>query len=327
MMGSPDRYAGLDTESYLGPIEPVATIEDTAVQLEGPTMAADGKLYFTNSKASKILIYDPSTNEVSTFRDKTNGANGMLFDRNGDLLVCEGGKLTFGDAPGRVVRINVKTGELTVLAELYNNFELQPPNDVAFDDKGHIFFSSRQNEADATDATKGTINGVYRLDADGKLTLVLGYPEVHRPNGLAVSNDYSKLYVIDAHGAENMNRHIVAYDLDASGNVSNPRVVYTFYPGRSGDGMRIDEKGNLYVAAGLHATRGTSETLDTKPGIHVISPEGKLLAFREVPVDLITNCAFAGDDLKTLYITDGAQLVRLRTVIAGNASYRPKASP
>ena len=52
----------------------------------------------------------------------------------------------------------------------------------------------------------------------------------------------------------------------------------------------------LYVAAGLHKTRNTSETLATKPGIHVISPQGKLLAFRETPVDTITNCTFGGKD-------------------------------
>src|SRR6185436_20767890 len=93
------------------------------------------------------------------------------------------------------------------------------------------------------------------------------------------------------------NRCILAYDLDQDGNLSKPRKLIDFYPGRSGDGMAIDEQGNLYVAAGLHKTRNTAETLDTRPGIHVISPQGKLLAFRETPEDTITNCAFGGDDL------------------------------
>ena len=76
------------------------------------------------------------------------------------------------------------------------------------------------------------------------------------------------------------------------------------------------------MAAGLHNLRGTSETLDTRPGIHVISPQGQLLAFRETPVDLVTSCTFAGDDLTTLYVTCGNLLLRLPTVIPGKAAYR-----
>ena len=84
----------------------------------------------------------------------------------------------------------------------------------------------------------------------------------------------------------------------------------------------IDAEGNLYVAAGLHKTRKTSETLDTRPGIHVISPAGKLVAFRQTPTDTITNCTFGGPDLRTLYITSGAHLHSLHTAIPGKASYK-----
>ena len=107
--------------------------------------------------------------------------------------------------------------------------------------------------------------------------------------------------------------------------MSNGRVLIDFYPGRSGDGMCIDSAGNLYVAAGLHNTRETSETLDTKPGIHVISPDGKLLAFRETPEDTITNCTFGGADLKSLYVACGTLLLRIPTRISGKSTYRPDA--
>jgi gluconolactonase len=99
--------------------------------------------------------------------------------------------------------------------------------------------------------------------------------------------------------------------------VANGRVLIDFYPGRSGDGLCVDEKGNLYVAAGLHKTRQTSETLDTRPGIHVISPEGQLLAFRETPEDTLTNCTFGGPDRRTLYVTCGRKLLAIRTAIPG----------
>ena len=80
------------------------------------------------------------------------------------------------------------------------------------------------------------------------------------------------------------------------------RVAGSGIGGYSGDGgaaveatfnwpheVRADEAGNLYVAAGLHDTRNTSETLSTRPGIHVISPKGTLLAFRETPEDTVSS--------------------------------------
>ena len=127
---------------------------------------------------------------------------------------------------------------------------------------------------------------------------------------------------IEAHPDADRNRNILAFDLGADGSLSNRRTLIDFYPGRSGDGMCIDSQGNLYVAAGLHATRKTSETLDTRPGIHVVSPEGRLLAFMQTPEDTITNCTFGGADLKNLFVACGTKLVSIRTSIPGKASYR-----
>jgi gluconolactonase len=110
---------------------------------------------------------------------------------------------------------------------------------------------------------------------------------------------------------------IRAYDLDPDGAVHNMRVHYNFYPGRSADGMSIDTEGNLWASAGLNRRRGSSETLDTKCGVHVISPAGKLLKFIPIPEDTITNNAFGGPDMKTLYITAGKTLYKVRTEIPG----------
>ena len=110
---------------------------------------------------------------------------------------------------------------------------------------------------------------------------------------------------------------IRAYDLRPDGTVANMRVHYNFYPGRSADGMSIDSQGNLYASAGMGQLRGTSETLDTKTGIYVISPQGKLLKFIPIAEDYITNNAFGGPDMKTLYVTAGKTLYKLRTDIAG----------
>ena len=95
---------------------------------------------------------------------------------------------------------------------------------------------------------------------------------------------------------------------------SNTRRIIDFYPGRGGDGLCVDEEGNLYIAAGLHKTRGTHET---HPGIHVVSPKGTLLAYLATPTDTLTNCTFGSTDRRTLFITCGDTLLSVRTKCPG----------
>ncbi|HEY4580010.1 MAG TPA: SMP-30/gluconolactonase/LRE family protein, partial [Candidatus Acidoferrales bacterium] len=153
--------------------------------------------------------------------------------------------------------------------------------------------------------------------APGELARILVAPEIQNPNGIQISPDEKTLYLIEANRNPGGARMIRAYDLQPDGTVRNMRVHYNFYPGRSGDGMSIDTQGNLYVSAGLNRPRSSTETLDTKAGVYVISPEGKLLKFIPVPEDLITNNAFGGPDMKTLYITAGKTLYKVRTDIPG----------
>ena len=76
--------------------------------------------------------------------------------------------------------------------------------------------------------------------------------------------------------------------------------------------------GRLYVAAGLNKPNPPFEPdRERKGGIYVLSGEGSLLAFLQVPRDEVTNCAFGGDDLKTLYITSGGTLYSIRTTTPG----------
>ena len=312
--GESSRYSGLKTSQYLGEVQVETTIVDRKVFTEGPAVDRAGNVLFTNIPVSKILKWNPRQKKLSVFRENSNRANGLLFNRNGNLFACEGGV-------GRVTRTDMKTGKISVLAETYNGLRLAPPNDLAIDAKDHIYFTSRPGSADPK---QGNVNSVYRIDPDGRLHQILASPDVHMPNGLVTSPDDQILYLIEADPNENRNRNIKAYHLTETGTVTNERILFDFYPGRGGDGMCIDAEGNLYVAAGLHKLRNTSETLDTKPGIHVISPEGKLLAFAGTPEDTISNCTFGGEDLKTLYVTCGTMLLCIRTKIPGKSAYRPE---
>ncbi len=308
----PARYEGLDSDRYLGEVRVLATVDDEEIFTEGPAVDREGNVFFTNIPVSKILRWDAGSGELSTFREKSNKTNGLLFDPRGRLLACEG-------EAGRVTRTDMTTGEFEVLADKFREFPLAAPNDVCLDAAGRIYFTSRPG---GEDPTKGNVNAVYRIDPDGNVEQLLAWPDIHMPNGIVISPDDNTLYLIEAHPDADHHRDIRAYDL-ADGQLSGERTLIDFYPGRSGDGMCIDAEGNLYVAAGLHKTRDTSETLDTRPGIHVISPDGHVVAFRETPEDTVTNCTFGGEDLRTIYITGGALLLSIRTEIPGKASYRP----
>lgn len=310
-----DRYRDLPSAEYLGKVETLAEIKDTKVFTEGPAVDRAGQLLFTNVPVSKILKWDPQQKQLGTYQTDSHETNGLAFDPQGRLLACEGGSR-------QVTRTDPKTGRREVLADGYDGKPLAKPNDVCLDGAGHIYFTSRSGVQDPAGENP---KGVYRIDPDGGLHRLIAWPDVHMPNGIVTSPDDKTLYVIEAHPDADHHRDIRAFDLASDGSISRGRILIDFYPGRSGDGMCIDAKGNLYVAAGLHKTRGTSETLDTKPGIHVVSPEGKLLAFRETPVDTITNCTFGGPDLRTLYVTCGNLLVSIRTQIPGKPSYRPNA--
>jgi gluconolactonase len=275
---------------------------------EGPTVDRDGNVYFTEMVSQRIMKLT-AKGVLSTFRERSNGANGLLVDPQGRLVACEGAESrrtgVLETFKPQITRTDLRTGKIEVLADNYQGKPFVGPNDVTIDGKGRLYF---------TDLTGGA---VYRIDGPGQLTRILAVPDIQRPNGIQISPDDRQLYLIEANGAQGGARMIRAYDLHADGTVGNMRVHYNFYPGRSADGMSIDTQGNLYASAGMNQLRGTSETLDTKTGIYVISPQGKLLKFIPIQEDFITNNAFGGADMKTLYVTAGKTLYKLRTEIAG----------
>ncbi|MQA31510.1 MAG: SMP-30/gluconolactonase/LRE family protein [Luteitalea sp.] len=295
--------SGASGQESASPAPQQLQVAATVAFLEGPTSDSDGNVFFTDLNGGRILKLAAEGGRVTTYREPSNRANGLLFDPEGRLLACEGGDRA--QIPPRVTRTDMKTGQVEVLADNYQGQRFNSPNDITYDGKGRLYF---------TDLAGGA---VYRIDPDKKLTRILARPEIDRPNGLAISPDDRTFYLIEANQAEGGPRMIRAYDLAPDGTVANMRVFHNFYPGRSGDGMCIDSQGSLYVAAGLNRTRGTSETLATKAGIHVFSSSGKLLDFFPVHEDSVTNCGFAGPDLKTLYVTAGKLLLKMQTTVAG----------
>ncbi len=253
--------------------------------------------------------------KASVFRDGT-GTNGLLFDRDGSLLACE-------PTLRRVTR-TLRDGTVKLLTSSFEGKAYNTPNDLTVDSRGRIYFSDpryggrddmqQRNESDET------VEGVYRIELDGSVKRVLGR-EVERANGVLVSADDRFLYV-----ADNCNdrlggaRRLWRFDLQKDGSVvpSSQRLIHDWGKGRGPDGLKQDIEGNLYVAAGTSESKPPFEPdANQRGGIYVFNPTGKLIDFVHVPRDEVTNCAFGGEDLKTLYVTGGGTLYSIRTVNPG----------
>jgi gluconolactonase len=250
------------------------------------------------------------------------GANGLLFDREGRLLACE-------PRQRRVTRM-LRDGTLEVLTDSYDGQPYNQPNDLTLDSKGRIYFSDacyggpqniRQRSADGR-----SIEGVYRIDALGKVVRVLGNDDVERANGVLVSADDRFLFV-----ADNCNdrlggaRKLWRFALRDDGTVEpgSRKMLYDWGAGRGPDGIKQDIEGRLYVAGGTNESKPPFEPDNSRPGgVYVIDPaEGTLLAFLPVPTDEVTNCAFGGADARELYVTGGGTLYRIRTTTAGRVTW------
>ena len=284
---------------------------------EGPAVDAAGNVYFSDIMSNRIWKLAPDGTR-SIFREPSNRTNGQTFDREGRLYHCEGAE--FGPGGGRrITRTTLASGSYEVVTDRFEGVRYNSPNDICVDGRGRIYFTDPCYSDRSI--MEMEVEGVYRIDLDGTVTRLLGQPEIHRPNGIAVTQDSRRLYVIDSCPVEGGNRKVWAFDLDERGNPSGQRLVYDFAPGRGGDGMRLDQEGNLYVAAGILVPRRPWETIDVPPGIYVMTPEGTLLGRIPIYEDTITNLAFGGPDGRTIYITAGKTLFTTRVAVPGQVAF------
>lgn len=171
--------------------EPGAKLKTEAaagVAGEGPAWDAQlGVLTSGNGNINRLSRDGKST----VYRPKA-GTNGLLFDRKGRLLACE--------PDHRRVTRTEKNGTITVLTDRFEGKRYNSPNDLTIDSRGRIYFSDPRYGPRAgmelRDGKGNPIEGVYRIDPDGKVSRVLGR-EVDRANGVLVSADDKYLFVAD----------------------------------------------------------------------------------------------------------------------------------
>jgi gluconolactonase len=254
---------------------------------EGPALAPDDSIVFSDI-GNKIYHFEPATKKVTVFRDPSGRSNGLMFDRKGQLIACEGAN-TGG---GRRISVRDADGKVTTLSDNFEGKRFNSPNDLAISPSGVVYFTDPRYVGN--DPRDLDFEVVFAVQPDGKTSIAT--KDVVKPNGILISADGKQAFVADNDPRPDQHRTLLVFDVDASGKFVNNRVLFDFGAGRGIDGMTLDTDGNIYATAGSGA----------KAGIYVFSPSGKHLAFLPTPGDP-TNCVFGGgEDANVLYITAAA---------------------
>ncbi|HLM49285.1 MAG TPA: SMP-30/gluconolactonase/LRE family protein [Solirubrobacteraceae bacterium] len=268
---------------------------------EGPLWHPDGYLLFSDMPGDVRRRWDEESG-VTEVANPSNKGNGMTWDLDGRLLVCE-------HVTSSLVRMNPDgTGSgREALATHYDGRELNSPNDVIVKSDGSIYFTDptygrmpgfgleREQELD--------FQGVYRLPAGGgELELVVD--DFAQPNGLCFTADESLLYINDTDRA-----HIRVFEVGSDGSLSGGDVLADgigtgeLESGELVDGMKLDEPGNIWVTG--------------PKGVWVFSPEGEHLGVLEVPEN-VGNLNWGGPDWDWLFIPASTSMYRVQTKVSGN---------
>jgi gluconolactonase len=254
---------------------------------DGPVWSRDGYLIFSDVPGDQLLQLKPGV-PMSIYRAKSNGASGNTFDAQGRFYSCE-------THSRRVTRTD-KKGNIEVLADRWQGKRLNAPNDIVVRKDGQVYFTDPAfgNQQDSRELD---FYGVYHVSPKGELE-VIAKPK-GRPNGIAISPNGRILYV------SNSDEHnLRAYDLDHNGVASNERILVSKIDGVA-DGIRVDEKGNIYLAANK---------------IDVYSPEGKTLGAIDT-AETPSNCAFGDADFEGLFITARTSIYHVRLNVKGSVQY------
>jgi gluconolactonase len=269
------------------------------------------------------LIFDPKSRETSVFTRNSGKSNGLTFLSDGTMVSCDG-----ADGGGRrLIRWDLASKQGVTLVDRVEGHRFNSPNDLCVDLQGRLYFTDPRYGG--TEPRELEREAVYRWEPNG--TVVEITREVEKPNGIVLSPDQRTLYVGDHNNGGNRLRpsdpepkrgamKVYAFPLDRQGRVAGPRRTLVDFGLENGcDGMTVDSRGNLYLAC---------RSLD-RPGLKVVDPSGKELAFLETGPrhqqglfeawrGIPSNVEFGtGSDAHSLYLTIDKELHRIHVKTVG----------
>ena len=279
---------------------PLTILADGLQFPEGPVAMRDGSIVFVEMRAGRISRLSPD-GQLSVVCDSGGGPNGAAIGPDGALYVCNNGGSAYVEGQftatgpsadyvgGSIQRVDLHTGDTTVLFEHCNGHRLSSPNDLVFDRQGGYYFTDFGKKK----ARSRDNGGLYYVDPGGLRISEVAYP-IQAANGVGLSPDEATVYV-----AETETSRLWAFDLDAPGRIRKRpfpsphggRLVCGLPGYQRFDSLAVDASGNICVA-----TLVTGEVV-------VIAPTGDVLRRVAVPDRYVTNICFGGGDMRTAYVT------------------------
>jgi gluconolactonase len=256
---------------------------------EGPLWHPDGFYTFVDIRRSQIHRLTPGE-KSQLVREDTGEANGMTFDLQGRIVMCEGGNR-------RITRTSAVERRPEVVVDRFEGKRFNRPNDVVCRSDGSIFFTDPGLRVPLAERELSSA-GVYRIAPDGTTALVA---DCEYPNGLAFSPDERVLYVANTRWTQ----YVHALEIDGAGTLVRRGIFADMSSDETDgvpDGMKVDVEGRVYC---------------TGPGgTWVFAPDGTRLGIIRTP-EVPANLAFGGPDLKTLFLTARTSVYALRAKVPG----------
>ena len=252
---------------------------------EGPACDAQGNVFFTDQPNDRILKWN-TDGKLSTFMHPCGRANGLSFDREGNLWAC-------ADEQNELWRIAPGSNVMVIVKD-YKGKLLNGPNDVWLRPGGGLYFTDPFYKRPYWKRVpkEQDCEAVYYLSPDyTNVSRVID--DLKQPNGIIGTPDGKTLYVADI-GAGKTYR----YSIQPDGSLKEKKLFCEM----GSDGMTIDNEGNIYL---------------TGKGVSVFDSSGNKIEQIEVPEPWTANVCFGGKDRHTLFITASKRLYGLKMTVKG----------
>ena len=272
---------------------------------EGPVWLESERLIaWSDVKSNKMLSYNFDTSEVVDYRNPADFNNGNCTDNEGRIIRCQHGLR-------RVIR-EEKNGEITVIADNYNDKKLNSPNDVAVSKLDNVWFTDPPygiltDQEGHKSISEQDGNHLFMVGPGLKIKKINA--KFDKPNGLAFSPNGKYLYVADSGAANPGNfdlsrpHNIQVFELDDDENIISNKIFAEINNGFP-DGMTVDVHGNLFVCD------------PNGKKIHIFESSSNYIGNINIP-ERVANCTFGGENKSDLYITASTSLYRLKTLTRG----------
>jgi sugar lactone lactonase YvrE len=239
---------------------------------EGPLWdAARRQLLFVDIMRGHVHAFDPSTGRDRVY-DVGRPAGAVACTTRGDWVVAAG--VGF-------VRLDPDSGRLTPMTEVSPGraHDLRM-NDGYVDAAGRFWAGTMRIDLQPDHGT------LYRLDPDGVAHPML--TPVSISNGIDWSLDGRTMYYADTPTGQ-----VDLFDFDPGPGTISRRRPFVVIPEEHGkpDGLIVDAEGGVWIA------------LWGGSAVRRYLPDGTLDRVVDLPVSLVTKCAFGGPNLDDLYIT------------------------